>query len=126
MTCRGAVPLEEHRSGHPIGIRVAPIQGRKPRPLGLQIGDLFRSDCQIGAVCRPADHSPLPRRMVLRTGDDAKLESELGLARGSSPDPDNLAVFEPRRCDVGFQYSGDDGSQRDEASERLEIDDQVC
>ena len=90
--------------------------------MDLQVGDLFRSDCQIGAVCRWAAHPPLPRTMVLRFGDDAPCESESGLARGCFPDPDNLAVFELRRYDAGSQYPGDDGSQEDEASERLEID----
>lgn len=122
MTCRGAVPLEEHRSGHPIGNRVVPFQGRETCPLGLQVGNLFRSDCQIGAVCHWAAFSSLPRTMALRFGADALCESQARLARGCFPDPGNLAVFELRQYEAGSQCFGHDGSQEDEGSERLEID----
>jgi len=122
MTCRGAVPLEEHRSGHPIGNRVVPFRGRKPRPSDLQVVDLFRSDCQIGAVCHWAAYSPLPRTLALRFGDDAPYKAESGLARDCFPDPDILAVFELRRYAAESQYPGGDGSQEDEVVERLEID----
>ncbi|MGD2206525.1 MAG: hypothetical protein PVH17_07075 [Anaerolineae bacterium] len=38
-------------TGHPIEAWVIGIQGRGKRPLDTQVGDVFRSDLEIGAVC---------------------------------------------------------------------------
>jgi uncharacterized repeat protein (TIGR04076 family) len=105
MACPGAVDSQEHHTGSffdeaqgsPIEIWVIEIRGRRACPLGLRVGDLFRSDRQIGAVCHWASHALLPWTTALRFGGDVPWESEPGLARVCCPDPDNVVVFEVRR-----------------------------
>ena len=89
--------LDETPQGRPIQIRVIEIRGRGTCPLGLSVGDLFRSDRQVGAVCHWAGYTLLPWTTALRFGGDVPWEVELGLARVCCPDPDNVVVFEVRR-----------------------------
>lgn len=84
-------------TGHPIEVRVVEIQGRGICPLGIQVGAVFRSDREVGAVCHWAGHTLLPLTTAIRFGGDVPWESEPGLARACCPDPDNPVVFEIRR-----------------------------
>jgi uncharacterized repeat protein (TIGR04076 family) len=83
--------------GHPIEIRAVEIRGRGTCPLDIRVGDLFRSDREVGAVCHWAAHTLLPLSTALRFGGDIPWEVESGLARVCCPDPDNSVVFEIRR-----------------------------
>ena len=87
-------------TGHPIAIRVVEIRGRGMCPLGIETGDIFRSDREVGAVCHWAAHALLPFSTALRFGGDVPWESEPGLARICGPDPDNSVVFEIRRLEA--------------------------
>jgi uncharacterized repeat protein (TIGR04076 family) len=88
-------------SGHPIEVRVVEIRGRGICPLDIKVGDLFRSDRELGAACHWAAHTLLPFTAALRFGGDVPWESEEGLARVCCPDPDNSVVFEVRRVEAG-------------------------
>ena len=87
-------------AGQPLEIRALDIRGTGVCPLDIKVGDLFRSDREIGAVCHWAAHTLLPFTTTLRFGGDLPWESEPGLARACCPDPDNLVVFEIRRVAV--------------------------
>lgn len=94
MTDRAAV------SDHPIEIRVVEIRGRGVCPLDIKVGDVFRSDREVGAVCHWAAHTLLPFSAALRFGGNVPWESEPGFARICCPDPDNSVVFEVRRLEA--------------------------
>lgn len=94
MTDRAAV------SDHPIEIRVVEIRGRGVCPLDIKVGDVFRSDREVGAVCHWAAHTLLPFSTALRFGGNVPWESEPGFARICCPDPDNSVVFEVRRLEA--------------------------
>jgi uncharacterized repeat protein (TIGR04076 family) len=79
---------------------VVEIRGRGICPLGLHLGDRFRSSREIGAVCDWAAHTLLPFTATLRFGGDLPWESKPGLARVCCPDPDNSVVFEVRRREI--------------------------
>ena len=87
-------------AGQPIEMCVVEIRGRGTCPLGLQVGDRFRSSREIGAVCHWAAHTLLPFTATLRFGGNLPWESEPGLARVCCPDPDNSVVFEVRRREI--------------------------
>lgn len=87
-------------TGHPIAVRVVEIQGRGTCPLGIQVGDIFRSDREVGAVCHWAAHTLLPFTTAIRFGGNVPWETEPGLARACCPDPDNPVVFEIRRLEA--------------------------
>jgi uncharacterized repeat protein (TIGR04076 family) len=84
-------------SGHAIEVQVVEILGRGICPRGLQIGDRFRSDGEVGVACQWAAHTLLPFTTTLRFGGNVPWESEPGLARVCCPDPGNAVVFEVRR-----------------------------
>jgi uncharacterized repeat protein (TIGR04076 family) len=86
--------------GHPIEVRVVEIRGRGTCPQGIQVGDQFRSDREVGAVCHWEAHTLLPRTTGLRFGGNVPWESEPGLARVDCPDPDNSVVFQVHRLQV--------------------------
>lgn len=85
---------------HAIEIRVVEIRGRGVCPLEMKVGDIFRSDREVGAVCHWAAHTLLPLSTALRFRGDAPWESEPGLARACCPDPDSSVVFETRRLEM--------------------------
>lgn len=87
-------------TGHPIAIRVVEIRGRGTCPLGIETGDIFRSDREVGAVCHWAAHTLLPFSTAFRFGGDLPWETMPGLARICCPDPDNSVVFEIRRLEA--------------------------
>jgi uncharacterized repeat protein (TIGR04076 family) len=66
----------------------------------MQVGDVFRSDREIGAVCPWAANVLLPLTASLRFGGNIPWEKEPGLARACCPDPDNSVVFEIRRLEA--------------------------
>jgi len=84
-------------TGYPIEVRVVEIRGRGICPLNIEVGDLFHSDREVGAVCHWAAHTLLPFTTALRFGGNVPWEPEPGLARICCPDPDNSVVFEVRR-----------------------------
>lgn len=84
---------------HAIKLRVVEIRGRGVCPLEMKVGDIFRSDREIGAVCHWAAHALLPLSMVLCFGVDVQWESEPGLARACCPDPGSSVVFEIHRLE---------------------------
>ena len=87
-------------AGQPIEVCVVEIRGRGICPLGLQVGDRFLSDGEVGAVCHWAAHTLLPFTATLRFGGNLPWESEPGLARICCPDPDNSVVFTVRRREI--------------------------
>lgn len=87
-------------TGYPIVVRVVEIRGRGVCPLDIKVGDIFRSDREVGAVCHWAAHALLPFTSVLRFGGDLPWETEPGLARICCPDPDNSVVFEICRLEA--------------------------
>lgn len=92
-------PPAEMPRGSPIGMRVE-IRRRGACPLGLSVGDLFRSDRQVGAVCHWAGDTGLPWTTALRLGGDVPWKAEPGLERVCCPDLDKVAVLEVRRRSV--------------------------
>jgi uncharacterized repeat protein (TIGR04076 family) len=94
------VTLSAEIVGHPIEVRVVEIRGRSTCPLGIQIGDKFRSGREVGAVCHWAAHTLRLWTAALRFGGDVPWKSEPGLARVNCPDPDNSVVFQVRRLAV--------------------------
>jgi len=87
-------------AGHPIEVCVVEIRGRGICPLGLKVGDRFRSDGEVGAACHWAAHTLLPFTATLRFGGNLPWEAEPGLARICCPDPDNSVLFEVRRREL--------------------------
>lgn len=127
MTSRDADPAKEScrgdselRPAYPIEIRLLEIRGRGTCPFGVQLGDLFRSDGQIGAVCHWAAHTLLSWTTAVRSGGDVPWESEPGLARVCCPDPDNVVVFEVGRRAVESQQTADSCLSGRRASRRSE------
>jgi uncharacterized repeat protein (TIGR04076 family) len=94
------VTLSAEIVGHPIEVRVVEIRGRGTCPLGMQVGDKFRSDREVGAVCHWAAHTLLPWTTARRFGGDVLWESEPGLARVICPGPNNSVVFQVHRLQV--------------------------
>ena len=68
----------------------------------MKVGDIFRSDREVGAVCHWTAHTLtlLPFSTALRFGGDVPWESELGLVRICCRDPDNSAVLEIHRLEA--------------------------
>ncbi len=84
-------------AGYPIEVRAVEIRGRGICPQDIEVGDVFRSDREVGAVCHWAAHTLLPFTTALRFGGDLPWEAEIGVARICCPDPENSVVFEIRR-----------------------------
>lgn len=87
-------------TGDPIAMCAVEIRGWGTWPLGIETGDIFRSDLEVGAVCHWTAHTLPPSSTDLRFGSDLPAESEPGLARICCPDPDNSVVFEIRRLET--------------------------
>jgi uncharacterized repeat protein (TIGR04076 family) len=87
-------------AGYSIEVRAVEIRGQGICPQDINVGDVFRSDREVGAVCHWAAHTLLPFTTALRFGGDLPWEAEPGLARISCPDPDNSVVFEIRRIEA--------------------------
>lgn len=84
---------------HAIGIRVVEIQGRGA-PLDMKVGDIFRSDREVGAVCHWAAHTLPLLTTALCFGAYVPWESEAGLTRVCGPDPYRSVVFDIRRLEI--------------------------
>lgn len=87
-------------AGCPIEVRAVDIRGRGICPHNIEVGDVFRSDREVGAVCHWAAHTLLPFTSVLRFVGDLPWETGPGLAWFCCPDPDNSVVFEIRRIEA--------------------------
>jgi uncharacterized repeat protein (TIGR04076 family) len=86
-------------AGYPIEVRAVEIRGRSVCPQD-KVGDVFRSDREVGAVCHWAGHTLLPFSTALRFGGDLPWEAEPGLAPICCPDPGNTIVSEIRRIEA--------------------------
>ncbi|HSR31321.1 MAG TPA: TIGR04076 family protein [Anaerolineae bacterium] len=87
-------------TGHPIEMRAVEIRERGTCPLDIKVGDLFRSEGEVGAVWHWAAHTLLPLSTALRFDEDILWELEPGLVRVCCPDPDNSVVFEIQRAEA--------------------------
>lgn len=87
-------------AGYPIEVRAVEIRGRGVCPRNIEVGDVFRSDPEVGAVCHWAAHTLLPFTTALRFGGDLPWEEQTGVARICCPDPGNSVVFEIRRMEA--------------------------
>jgi uncharacterized repeat protein (TIGR04076 family) len=57
-------------AGYLIQVRAVEIRGRRVCPQGTKVGNVFRSDREVGALCHWAVHTRLPFTTALCFGGD--------------------------------------------------------